>query len=155
MPPSPWEDLFFVSKGGITCDAVVCTKWLTVILHQNGATVKGLMVQAIDAVLAAKPALGWSFLCVKEWDNLRRCRVHQMADDQPSSDWRHSKSPDVASDKRRPGRQTRTRPTGAVRCRRCRREGYPHEEDHLSSCPLRRNLPGVQPHAYPDMELPI
>ena len=35
----------------------MCTKWLTINLHQIGATVKFLMLQAIDAVLAAKPEL--------------------------------------------------------------------------------------------------
>ena len=57
MPSSPWDDFYFASKGELTCGAVVCTNWITIILHQIGALLYVPTAHAIDSDLASDPKL--------------------------------------------------------------------------------------------------
>ena len=57
MPPSPWYDLSFASKGKVVCSTVMCANWLTPSLHQIGTVVNDPTLKSIDAALAADPKL--------------------------------------------------------------------------------------------------
>ena len=52
MTESLWDDLYFTSKGGVTCNAVTCAKCQTASLHHIRFTVHVLMDLTIDVSLA-------------------------------------------------------------------------------------------------------
>ena len=53
MPPSPWYDLSFESKGKVMCSTVTCANWLTASLLQIGTVVNVPTLQSIDSSQAA------------------------------------------------------------------------------------------------------
>ena len=53
-PLSPWDDLYFASKGEVTYGAVMCVNWITEILHQIGIEIYILTTKAIYSDLAAE-----------------------------------------------------------------------------------------------------
>ena len=56
MPPSPWDNLSFVSKGKMNCVTVGCANCFTASLHQIGSAIYVLTVEAIDTDMAADPS---------------------------------------------------------------------------------------------------
>ena len=57
MPALPWDELYFSSKGEVTCGTVGYTNWPIVSLHQIGVTIYVLMTEAINTVLARKTSM--------------------------------------------------------------------------------------------------
>ena len=57
IPPSPWNDLSFASKGEVTCGTVTYANCLNASIHHIGTAVHVPMSQDIDAALAADPEL--------------------------------------------------------------------------------------------------
>ena len=53
--PSPWNNLFFASKGVVTCGANGCGKFPTASLHHIGSAIYLPTVESIDAAFVADP----------------------------------------------------------------------------------------------------
>ena len=55
LSKSPWDDLYFASKGDIICGFIPCANWKTASFHQIGATVHVPTILEIDTGLYQDP----------------------------------------------------------------------------------------------------
>ena len=66
MPMLICDDLSFTYKGNVTCGVVGCANWLSINLHQIGASLYVPATQSIDAALATNPDMDLLGLFTKE-----------------------------------------------------------------------------------------